>query len=82
MHRCLRLSSAKKPPVNCLSLSRLQDVWVLALLRIGVLLALYFYTTPGSSNGSSRRRQRQQQLTGGPLGPPAVPNHEQVGRAV
>lgn len=53
---------------------------MLALLRVAVLLVLYFYTTPGSSSGS-RRRQRQQALSGGPLGPPAVPNHEQVGTA-
>jgi hypothetical protein len=58
----------------------LQDVWLLALLRAAVMLALYLFTTPGSSIGSSSRRRHRQQLSGQPLGPPTVPNHEQVTR--
>lgn len=66
--RCMRCSPVHRP---------LQDVWVLAVLRIAIMIGLYLYTTPASASSSSSRR-RWQQLSGGPLGPPTIPNHQQV----
>lgn len=51
---------------------------MLAVLRIAVMIGLYLYTTPASTSSSSSSRRRWQQLSGGPLGPPTIPNHQQV----